>query len=156
MTIKANNASKYCGQLNPDFSVTYSGFVNGESESVLGGAISFSSTANEDSGIGIYSITPLGVTSDNYAITFNQGVLMIIGISIDASASSSPIPVSSPNITLSAKVLNASSNPVDNVKVWFSLENGNNQITDYPAVFTDGSGIANLTLNGLTSNSRCI
>ena len=76
---------------------------------------------------------------------------MIIGISIDASASSSPISVSSPNITLSAKVLNASSNPVDNVKVWFSLENGNNQITNYPAVFTDGSGIANLTLNGLTS-----
>jgi len=37
------------------------------------------------------------------------------------------------------------------VKVWFSVENGNSQILIYEAVFTDGSGIANLVLSGLSS-----
>ena len=56
-----------------------------------------------------------------------------------------------PIITLSAKVSSASSNPIPGVEVWFSVENGNNQITSYPAVYTDGTGIANLALNELAS-----
>jgi len=153
LTIKANDSTKYCGQMNPAFSVTYIGFVNGENESVLGGTLSLSSTANEDTGIGTYSISPSGLTSGNYNITFKPGVLTIDGISIDASASSKPVPIGSSSITLSANVLDAGSIPVPYVKVWFSIENGNNQITNYPAVFTaaDGSGVATLTITGLTS-----
>jgi uncharacterized protein (TIGR02145 family) len=151
LTIKANNATKYCGQKNPVFSVLFFGFVNGENESLLSGTLSFNSTANEDSGVGTYSITPSGLTSGNYDITFMPGIIMINEVSIDASASSKPVPVGSSSITLTSKVLNASSNPVPDVKVWFSIENGNNQITNYPAIFTDGSGNASLTLNGLTS-----
>jgi MBG domain (YGX type)/Ig-like domain CHU_C associated len=153
LIIKANDATKYCGQMNPAFSATYIGFVNGENESVLGGILNLSSTANEDTGIGTYSITPSGLTSVNYEITFKPGELAINSVSIDASASSKPVPVGSSSITLSAKVQGASSIPVPYMKVWFSIENGNNQITNYPAVFTaaDGSGVATLTIIGLTS-----
>lgn len=153
LTIKANDAIKYCGQVNPVFYATYTGFVNGENESLLDGTLNLSSTANEDSGIGTYPISPSGLTSGNYEITFKSGELKINSVSIDASASSKPIPVGSASITLSAKVLDAGSVPVPNVKIWFSIENGNNQITNYPAVFSiaDGSGIATLTLTGLTS-----
>ena len=153
LTIRADDATKYCGEPNPAFSVTYIGFVNGENESVLGGALSISSNADEDSGIGTYPITPSGLTSGNYEITFMPGVLTINGISIDASASSNPVPVGSPGITLSAKVLDADSNPLSDMKVWFSIENGNNQVTSYPEVFTDASGVAVLVLNGLTSTA---
>ena len=151
LTIKANDSEKYCGQMNPVFSVIYNGFVNGENESVLSGTLSFSSNANEDIGIGTYSIDASGLTSDNYAITFMPGILTIKDVSVDVSESSKPVPVGSFSITLSAKVSNASLISVPGVKVWFSVENGNNQITISEAVFTDGSGIANLTLIGLTS-----
>jgi hypothetical protein len=73
------------------------------------------------------------------------------GITIDASQSCNPVPVGTSSITLKAKVSDASSIPLSGIEVWFSIENGNNQITNYPAVITDDSGIANLALTGLTS-----
>ena len=40
LTVTANNATKVAGQTNPPFTASYSGFVNGESPSALGGALS--------------------------------------------------------------------------------------------------------------------
>ncbi len=150
LTVKANDATKYCGQMNPAFSVTYSGFVNGENELVLNGTLTISSDADEDSGIGTYPITPSGLTSVNYEIKFEAGVLTINSLSIDASSSSNPVPVGTSEITLRATVFDGLFF-IPGVKVWFSVENGNNITTNYPAVSTDGSGVATLTLPGLAS-----
>lgn len=57
--------------------MTYDGFVNGETEGVLGGPLSFSGTAQGATNAGSYTITPGGLTSDNYAISFVDGTLTI-------------------------------------------------------------------------------
>ncbi len=104
LTVTAGDASKYCGQVNPTFTVSYDGFVNGEDESVLGGALIFTTAADEYSTGASYSVTPSGLTSGNYAITFEDGNLTISGVTIDASASSNPVNINDTYATLSATV----------------------------------------------------
>ncbi len=80
LTITAEDKSKeYDGELFSPFTVTYSGFVPGEDENNLSGALVFSGTAATATGSGQYVITPSGLGSDNYLITFENGTLEIIG-----------------------------------------------------------------------------
>mgnify|MGYP001085964834 CR=1 FL=1 len=77
LTVTAQNASRPVGVANPSFTVTYSGFVNGEDERVLGGTLTFNTNATINSPAGTYTITPSGLTSNNYAITFKNGTLTV-------------------------------------------------------------------------------
>lgn len=57
----------------PTFGVTYSGFVNSEnkdSEGVLKGDVKYNSSATTTSLAGTYSVTPSGLTADNYDIKY--------------------------------------------------------------------------------------
>src|SRR5205823_2486911 len=63
---------------NPLFIGSYSGLVNGDTPSMLGGSLLFSTPADGNSPVGAYSITPGGLTSSNYSITFVSGTLTII------------------------------------------------------------------------------
>jgi hypothetical protein len=61
----------------PDYSVTYGGFVNGESQSALGGVLVFyfdgtliSDPATFIPGVGSHILTAGGLTSDNYNISY--------------------------------------------------------------------------------------
>ncbi len=72
---KAQNADTLSvdyGKL-PTFGVTYSGFVNSEnkdSEGVLKGDVKYNSSATTTSLAGTYSVTPSGLTADNYDIKY--------------------------------------------------------------------------------------
>ncbi|WP_036985519.1 MBG domain-containing protein, partial [Prolixibacter bellariivorans] len=78
LNITADDHNKaYDGSVFNGFTVNYSGFVNGESETVLSGSPSFSGTATTATDPGTYTITPGGLTSDNYSITFTNGALEI-------------------------------------------------------------------------------
>lgn len=79
LTITAHDKTKvYNGLVYSPFTVKYYGFVNGEDQTVLGGTLAFSGTAATAVGAGVgYVITPGGLTSDNYAITFVDGKLDI-------------------------------------------------------------------------------
>ncbi|MFC6744714.1 beta strand repeat-containing protein [Methylobacterium persicinum] len=57
--------------------VTYTGFVAGEDTSVLGGTLTYGGTSQGAKNAGRYSITALGLTSDNYAIQFQDGTLFV-------------------------------------------------------------------------------
>jgi hypothetical protein len=78
LTITANNAIKLQGQPNPAFTVTYTGFVNGDTESSLGGTLSFDTAATTTSPVGAYTVTPKDLTSSNYLITFVNGTLNVV------------------------------------------------------------------------------
>jgi hypothetical protein len=73
------DATKTYGDPNPAFSATYSSFVLGQDPSVLSGTLSFNTTATAASHVqaGGYVVTPGGLTSTNYAITFIAGTLTI-------------------------------------------------------------------------------
>jgi hypothetical protein len=57
--------------------VTYSAFANGETAAVLSGALTYGGTAQGARNAGVYSITPAGLTSGNYDITFIDGRLTV-------------------------------------------------------------------------------
>jgi hypothetical protein len=77
LTITAGNVSKIYGNTNPGFTVSYAGFVNGETAKLLGGTLNFTTSATASSPVGTYSVTPTGLTSSNYAITFVPGILTV-------------------------------------------------------------------------------
>jgi hypothetical protein len=76
LSITADAKTKTLGAADPAFTVTYAGFVNGETSAVLGGTLTLSRVQGES--IGSYLITLSGLTSANYAITFNAGTLTIV------------------------------------------------------------------------------
>jgi hypothetical protein len=75
LSVTANDASKPFGAADPTFTARYSGFVNGDASAALSGTLAFTRSPGET--VGNYSITPAGLTSSNYAITFNTGTLTI-------------------------------------------------------------------------------
>lgn len=77
LTATANNASKYSGQPNPPFSVSYSGFVNGENSSVIDVLPVTSTTATTNSAAGSYPISISGGVDNNYSITHVNGTLTV-------------------------------------------------------------------------------
>jgi len=57
--------------------VIYSPFVNGETSSVLGGALSYGGTSQGAMNAGNYAITPSGLISNNYDISYVDSTLTI-------------------------------------------------------------------------------
>ncbi|MET7245452.1 GLUG motif-containing protein, partial [Methylobacterium sp. EM32] len=79
LTVTAKAASKtYDGQAYTGGNgVSYAGLVNGEGPSVIGGSVSYGGTAQGAVNAGTYAITPSGLTSANYAVTFADGALTV-------------------------------------------------------------------------------
>ncbi len=77
LTVTADDKTKTYGGPMPLFTASYSGFVAGQDQSVLGGALSLTTPASAASDVGTYPITPSGLTSTNYAITFLDGTLTV-------------------------------------------------------------------------------
>ncbi len=80
LTVTAQNASRAYGAANPTFSDIITGFVNGDTQSVVSGTASLTTTATASSAPGTYPITAgLGTLSAaNYTFsTFVNGTLTI-------------------------------------------------------------------------------
>jgi len=58
--------------------VTYAGYVNGETNTILGGTLSYGGTSQGAINAGTYNIVPSGMTATNYAIIYTNGTLTII------------------------------------------------------------------------------
>src|SRR5262249_53403105 len=78
LTVTADNATQVYGEATPAFSVSYSGFLNGDTPAVLGGALACTTTATSTSPAGTYPITCSGQTSSTYGITYVPGTLTIM------------------------------------------------------------------------------
>ena len=78
LTVTADNKSVTFGDDAPQYTVSYDGFVNNETNAVLGGTLAFAcSYVKNQTGAGNYDITPSGLTSSNYDITFTKGTLTV-------------------------------------------------------------------------------
>ncbi len=79
LSVTANNAGKtydataYSGGNG----VIYSGFVNGEGASVLAGTLAYGGNSQGAINVGSYSLTPSGLSSGNYLITYSNGTLTV-------------------------------------------------------------------------------
>ena len=79
LVIRANDTVKYQYRPLPTFTLTYTGFVYGDSAGSLLTPPTISTTANANSPQGQYPIVPSGAASNNYTITYQDGVLNIVG-----------------------------------------------------------------------------
>ena len=77
LTITANATTREYGENNPNFSVTATGFIGGESLASLNGSLKYSCSAIAASMEGNYAIMPYGVSSENYKITFKADSLCV-------------------------------------------------------------------------------
>ena len=77
LTVKAKAHTVTYGQAPANSGVEYEGFVCGEGESVLGGALDYSYSYAQYGDAGEYSIMPKGLTSSNYRIVFVAGPLTV-------------------------------------------------------------------------------
>jgi 6-phosphogluconolactonase (cycloisomerase 2 family) len=79
LTVTADNQSRLYGDPNPPFTYTITGFVNGDTISVVSGTADCTSTATQASPVGVYPITcTVGTLSaQNYVFAFVAGTLTI-------------------------------------------------------------------------------
>ena len=77
LTVKAKDKTIAYGDAPANNGVEYNGFVNSETDSDLGGTLSYDYSYTQGNNIGSYTITPKGLTSDNYAISFETGTLTV-------------------------------------------------------------------------------
>lgn len=77
LTIAAENKTATYGDKAPQYTVTGSGFKNGESLENLGGTLAIACDYAQFSDKGEYTITPSGYESGNYEITYVPGALTV-------------------------------------------------------------------------------
>jgi len=79
LTVTPRSHSKVYGKANPAFTAFYGGFVNGDTDSVVQGAPSLTTTATTASGVGSYSIdaTTGTLSAANYSFAFKTGTLTV-------------------------------------------------------------------------------
>ena len=76
LTIQAQDKEIVMGGMLPEFTYTITGFVNGETESVLTSKPIVTCTADGKM-VGAYEITASGAVADNYTIQYVDGVLRV-------------------------------------------------------------------------------
>ena len=77
LTVTAKAKTITYGDAPANDGVTYSGFVSSESESVLGGELSYTYSYSQFGNVGSYTIKPSGLSSSNYSISYVAGPLTV-------------------------------------------------------------------------------
>ncbi|OOQ57308.1 hypothetical protein BC343_14435 [Mucilaginibacter pedocola] len=77
LTVRPDDKNRDQGQANPAFTLTYTGFVNGETAAALTTAPTATTTATTASAPGAYPITASGGVATNYDFVYQQGTLTI-------------------------------------------------------------------------------
>lgn len=79
LTVTAKPQTITYGEAPANDGVTYSGFVNNDNEAALGGTLAYAYNYAQYGNVGnAYTITPSGLTSDNYTITYAAGTLTVV------------------------------------------------------------------------------
>ena len=86
LTATIQNATREYGEENPKFNVTFTGFVNNETEDVLSSKGTVVTTATTKSEVGSYPITLSDAIARNYTITAEPATLTITKASLTAKA----------------------------------------------------------------------
>ena len=77
LSAKAGDASRIYGAANPAFTISYEGFLNGDTEASLSTKPTATTTASAASAVGDYDITLAGGASDNYDLSYTTGKLTV-------------------------------------------------------------------------------
>jgi hypothetical protein len=163
LTVTADNLSRVVGATNPAFTYTATGFVNGDNSAIVSGTPSLTTTATATSAIGNYPITIAQGTlsaGSNYTLVFVNGTLQITagGATTTTLAASPASATYGQTVTLNAKVLDASSSPVNGGTVSYSLYNAatNSATTFGSAPVNATTGVASLSATALPAGADTV
>lgn len=135
----ANDTSKIYGDINPVFTLDYSGFLNGDGVTDISEPTA-SATADGTSPVGNYNILLTGGSSVNYNLQLNDGNLNIQQASIVVTADDALIFAGDPT-PLYSYTLSGAVNPAD-------IINGSTSYTLSPA-YTGSAGVYQIIPSGL-------
>jgi hypothetical protein len=90
LLLTANGATRIYGAVNPAFSATFGGFVNGDNTAVVSG-LTFTTPATTTSAVGDYAITPLGATAANYTFAYVNGTLHVMPSTVVVVTTPTPV-----------------------------------------------------------------
>jgi uncharacterized protein YjbI with pentapeptide repeats len=77
LTATANDKSRVYGDANPALTVSYTGFKNGDTATVIDAAPVASTAATAASNVGSYAIALAGGADNNYELTLSKGNLLV-------------------------------------------------------------------------------
>lgn len=118
LTATADNNSRPYGQANPPLTFSYSGFVLGESESVLDTPPLAGTTATTASPVGPYPITLSGGADGHYSFNYVNGTLNITPAPLTVTANNANRVYGATNPPLSGSIVGLVSG--DNITVTFA------------------------------------
>src|SRR6185295_8231459 len=106
LTITANDQTRAYGAANPALTVSYSGFVNGDTAASLTTAPTVTTTATTASGVDTYPITASGAVSSNanYTISYASGTLTVTPAALTVTATNKTRTYGAANPSLTANV----------------------------------------------------
>ena len=78
LTISAGNYTKRQGEENPQFTASYEGFKNDESNDVLTKQPTISTSVTKETAPGEYPVIISGAEAQNYSISFINGILKVL------------------------------------------------------------------------------
>ena len=155
LTAKVSDASRLYGDGEPDFSSTYTGFVNNEDVSVLTSNGSYTTTATIMSDVGTYAIMQTGATAQNYVFEYEDGTLTVNKAPLTMTANDKTMEYGGTIPTLDAKYEGLKNN--ESQPVWttepslFTTATSVSMVGTYPITIGDGEAKNyQLTLNNGT------
>ncbi|MBR2167275.1 MAG: InlB B-repeat-containing protein, partial [Paludibacteraceae bacterium] len=145
LTVTADNKAVTYGNAAPEYTASYDGFIAGESAANLGGELAFACEYTAESNVGTYTITPSGLTSGNYNITFIAGTLTVSRPEVEITAPEADLSGldATTEVTVSANIT------IDEPIEVYSLE-----IADNTTVTIAATGGLNLGVGGLSKGEN--
>ncbi|MEW5819894.1 MAG: MBG domain-containing protein, partial [Cyanobacteriota bacterium] len=142
LIVNVDNKIKTYGSSNPALTANYTGFVLGQSQSVLGGALS--TTATLASNAGNYPITAAALTSSNYNIISNDAILTVNPADLIV------------NVNDTSKIYGASNPVFTSIITGYKLADNESSLSGSliyttPAMETSDTGLYNISASGLES-----
>jgi hypothetical protein len=164
LAVTANNQTRSYGQANPTLDVVFSGFVNGDTTSVISGAAAVTTTATAASVVGTYAITPAAgsLTAANYSFgPFNNGTLAITKATLTATADNKSRPYGATNSPLTISYsgwMNGDSPSAITPPSASTTATASSTVGTYPIILMGGSAVNYaLTLrNGALTVSKAL
>ncbi|MBS0631129.1 MAG: putative Ig domain-containing protein [Verrucomicrobia bacterium] len=154
LTVTAEPKQRTYGAADPAFAATITGYVNGETASVVSGTPSYTTNATATSPIGQYVITPAvgTLSAANYAFSFATGALTISPATLTLSVNAATKPYGSDNPVLTAKYLGFLNGETDTVvtgaPVLSTTAVKSSPVGNYPITVTAGTlAAANYVFN---------
>ena len=143
LSISADNKTRLYGSPNPALTVSYSGFVNGENQSVIDNAPAIATSATPASDVGTYPISLSGGSDNNYELVYTNGSFAITKVTLTASVSNTSKTYGSVNppftINYSGFVNGENSSVIDLAPVASTPATISSNVGSYPITASSGS-----------------